>query len=148
LWAEWAISSATVRSISWPIPVTTGKGDAAMARATDSVSKAARSVRAPPPRTNSTTSAPRSTATRSAATIERSASAPWVRVSTTVTRNPRPERRSSSNASACAALLMLVTSAMCMGTCGRRAAALAPMSPSAVNSASTRSRSWPMTPNV
>ena len=57
--AECATSSATVRSVSWPMPVHTGIGDEAMARAMSSLSSAARSVRAPPPRTSATTSAPR-----------------------------------------------------------------------------------------
>ena len=54
--AVWATSSATDVSISWPMPVRTGTGLTAMARATASSSKAARSVRAPPPRTTAMTS--------------------------------------------------------------------------------------------
>src|SRR5437660_1705148 len=56
LLAVCATSSATLRSISCPIPVSTGRGMAAMARATSSLSNGARSARDPPPRTTTTAS--------------------------------------------------------------------------------------------
>ena len=46
----WATSSATLRSTSWPRPVSTGTAIAAMAMAIASLSKTASSLRAPPPR--------------------------------------------------------------------------------------------------
>ena len=51
-----ATSSATLRSTSCPSPVSTGIGDAAMARAMRSASKTASSLRAPPPRITTTAS--------------------------------------------------------------------------------------------
>ena len=51
-----AAKSAIVKSISWPMPLTTGIGEAAMARANLSSLKAHRSSREPPPRARISTS--------------------------------------------------------------------------------------------
>ena len=53
-----ATRSAMVVSGSWPMPVTTGTGHAAMARASPSSLKGMRSSYDPPPRTSRTASAP------------------------------------------------------------------------------------------
>jgi len=54
--ASLATRSATETSPVWPIPVRTGTGQPAIARATASWSNAARSAWDPPPRTTQTTS--------------------------------------------------------------------------------------------
>ena len=46
--AVWATWSATLRSLSWPMPVITGSGHSAMALATRSWSNVARSLLLPP----------------------------------------------------------------------------------------------------
>ena len=51
-----ATKSAMVKSVSWPTAETTGRRDAAMARATRSLLKAARSSSDPPPRASTITS--------------------------------------------------------------------------------------------
>ena len=51
-----AAKSAIVKSISWPTPLTTGIGEATMARATRSSLKAQRSSSEPPPRARISTS--------------------------------------------------------------------------------------------
>ena len=52
-----AAASAMVVSVAWPMPVMTGREQAAMARATISASKPWRSSQEPPPRATRTTSA-------------------------------------------------------------------------------------------
>src|ERR1017187_602390 len=53
---ELAAKSAMVKSVSWPMAETTGRGEATMARATRSLLKAARSSSEPPPRARTMTS--------------------------------------------------------------------------------------------
>ena len=69
-----AAKSAMVKSISWPMPLITGIGEATMARANSSSLKAHRSSKEPPPRARINTShSARRPASRSAARISAAA---------------------------------------------------------------------------
>ena len=144
----WATSSATDRSMSWPMPVSTGTSRLATARAMVSPSNAARSVVAPPPRTSSTASTPRAATARRPQATDRGAWAPCTRTSAVVTENPMPDRRSSSSTSCSAALPRLVTSPSRSGRTGRGSAACRVSSPSPSSVRSRRSRSAARRPSV
>ena len=83
--------SATVSSPVCPMPVNTGLGQVATARATSSVSKAARSARAPPPRTMATTSQSLRPSIATARATDAGAPGPCTGTLTCETRNPKPE---------------------------------------------------------
>src|SRR5205809_417548 len=81
-----ATKSAIVKSVSWPIPVTTGIGHARIARATISSLKAHKSSMLPPPRTSNMTSHPPSRpAVLSAEAIFSAAPSPWTCTGKTTT---------------------------------------------------------------
>ena len=147
-WASWATSSAMVRSISWPIPVTTGTGALAMARATASLSKATRSVRAPPPRTTAITSTPARPTVPMAAAMNGGASIPCTGVSTSTTSQASPLASSSSQKSWWAALPLEVTSPIRSGATGKGTAWFLVSSASSRSFSSRRSRSASSSPSV
>src|SRR5712691_2358440 len=99
-----ATKSAIVKSVSWPIPVTTGIGHARIARATISSLKAHKSSMLPPPRTTNMTSHPPSRpAIVSAEAIFSAAPSPWTCTGTTTTSMDGLRRASVVNTSRTAA---------------------------------------------
>src|SRR5258706_156940 len=101
-----ATKSAMVKSVSWPMPVTTGTGHARTARAPISSLKPPKSSMLPPPRTSNTTSHPPSLpAISSAAAIFSAAPSPWTCTGKTTTSMDGLRRASVVNTSREAAAL-------------------------------------------
>jgi hypothetical protein len=148
LCAPWATRSATLESISWPIPVRTGTGAPAISRARRSESNVDRSVREPPPRTRSTTSGRDATARVRPARSETSAPWPWTRASTSPTRNPIPLDASSWSTSWQAGRAVARDHGEVQGGEGERDGGVAPDEPLRSEGASVRSRAAARRPRV
>ena len=117
-----ATRSASVTSISWPTPDTTGTGEAKIARTSTSSLKLQRSSRLPPPRTSAITSTAGASraACASAAASSSAAPAPCTRDGTTITSAHRHRANSVVRKSAMAAPVGLVTRAIRRGNAGMR----------------------------
>ena len=126
-----ATMSAMDVSGSCPMPVTTGTGHAAIARASASSLKGMRSSNEPPPRTTSTTSAPTAHTLRMPSTMPAGAPAPSTGTPATSTRASGKRRRSVRSTSWTAAPRGEVTRPMEAGSCGSARLRAASMSPSA-----------------
>ena len=115
-----ATKSAIVKSVSWPMPVTTGIGHARIARATLSSLKAHKSSMLPPPRTSNMTSHPPSRpAILSAQAIFSDAPSPWTCTGKTTTSIDGLRRASVVNTSRRAAASREVITPIARGKEGR-----------------------------